>query len=401
VLVSCSFGPPSLVHAETYFIPSLTVSERYDTNVWFAPASFLPAGTRLDDFATTVAGGVQALYKERGIEASAIVGGDFNAFVYNPGLNYFQTRLEGYAKLDSWLERLVKGSHLRVADKFRYTPESPGFVTGVKGSVVEDPFLRGIQQFRANTFSNIASINGSIPVFRALTADAGYSFATYRVGSIYAAGSTGAAFFDTTQHTLSAGPRYVLTRQDSVSLSFERNQVHQEPSGGSGQIFDFTTQSALLGFERVMLDWTARITGGITHISTVDKAYPVGSIKIGTSPERLTAVRLELSRQASPSFFFVNGALLSNVGQLAVSHKLSRRLSLEASVNYALNESVPDRSVKFTSFTAGAGLKYKLTKVMILDLYYNYNDFTTEQVGAADFEVLRHVVGFSLTAEWK
>jgi opacity protein-like surface antigen len=399
VLLLCSLRP-SLIQAETYFIPSLTVSERYDTNIWFAPAEFLPPGTRLDDFATTVAGGVQALYRERDIEASLTVGGDFNAYVYNPGLNFFTTRLEGYAKLDSWIERLVKGSHLRVADRFRYTPESPGFISGVKGSVVDDPFLRGIQQFRANTWSNTASINATVPVFRALAADAGYSFSSYRVGSILAAGATGATFFDTTVHNASAGPRYVLSRQDSLSLSFERSQVHQTPSGGSGQQFDFTTQSALLGFERVMQDWTARISGGITHISGADKAYPVASIRFLTSPERVTAVRLELSRQASPSFFFVNGALISNVGQLAVSRKLSRLLSLEASVNYGLNETVPDASVKFTSFTAGAGLKYKLTKVMILDFYYNYNDFKTEQVGSA-FEVIRNVVGFSLTAEWK
>jgi opacity protein-like surface antigen len=391
---------PSLVQAETNFIPSLTVAERYDTNIWFAPAELLPPGTRLDDFATTLAGGLQTLYKERDIEASLTAGGDFNAYVYNPGLNFFTTRLEGYAQLDSWLSRLIKGSRLRVADRFRYTPESPGFISGVKGSVVDDPFLRGIQQFRANTFSNTASINGSVPVFRALTADAGYSFSSYRVGSILAAGATGATFFDTTVHSVSAGPRYVLSRQDSVSLSFERSQVNQTPSGGGGQVFDFTTQSVLLGFNRVMQDWTAGINGGVTHISEANQAYPTGSIRFSTSLERVTAVRLDLSRQAAPSFFFVNGAMISNVAQLAVSHKLSRLLSLEGSVNYGFNETVPDRSVKFTSFTANAGLKYRLTKTMILDLYYSYNDFNTEQPGIS-YEVLRNVVGISLTAEWK
>src|SRR5687768_4372156 len=148
-----------------------------------SPAEFLPPGTRLDDFATTLAGGLKALYKERDIEASLLAGGDFNAFVYNPGLNYFNTRLEGSAQLNGWVQQLVKGSQLHVADSFRYTPESPGFATGVKGGVVDDPFLRGIQQFRANTFSNTASVNGSVPVFRDIAFDAGYSFSTYRVGS--------------------------------------------------------------------------------------------------------------------------------------------------------------------------------------------------------------------------
>jgi opacity protein-like surface antigen len=391
---------PTLVQADTLFIPSLTLSERYDTNIWFAPAEFLPPGTRLDDFATTLAGGIQMLYKERDIEAGLTAGGDFNAYVYNPGLNFFTTRLEGYAQLDSWLSRLVKGSRLRVADRFRYTPESPGFATGVKGSVVDDPFLRGIQQFRANTWSNTASINATVPVFRALAADAGYSFSNYRVGSVLAAGATGATFFDTVVHNVSGGPRYIFSRQDSVSLSFERSQYNQTPSSGAGQQFDFTTQSVLLGYNRVTQDWTAGISGGITHISEANKAYPTGSIKLSTSLERVTAVRLDLSRQASPSFFFVSGAMISNVAQLAVSHKLSRLLSLEGSVNYGFNETVPDRSVKFTSFTGNAGLKYRLTKTMILDLYYTYNDFKTEQPGIT-YEILRNVFGFSLTAEWK
>jgi opacity protein-like surface antigen len=391
---------PSVVQAETRLIPSLTVAERYDTNIWFAPAEFLPPGTRLDDFATTLAGGLQALYKERDIEASLLAGGDFNAFAYNPGLNYFNTRLEASAQLNGWVQQLVKGSQLRVADSFRYTPESPGFATGVKGGVVDDPFLRGIQQFRANTFSNTASANGSIPVFRDLAFDAGYSFSLYRVGSILAAGATGATFFDTNMHTWSAGPRYVLSRQDSLSLSYQRSDVTQTQTTGIGQVFDFTTQSVSAGYSRIIQDWTAGISGGMTLIDPAHKAYPTVNIRLSTAPERVMAVRLDLSRQAAPSFFFVSGALISNLAQLAVSHKLSRLLSLEANVNYGFNETVPDKTVKFTSFTAGAGVKYRLTKTMILDFYYNYNDFKTEQPGFT-FEVLRNVVGFSLTAEWK
>jgi opacity protein-like surface antigen len=391
---------PTLVQAGTLFIPSLTVSERYDTNIWFAPAEFLPAGTRLDDFATTLAGGMQVLYKERNIEASLTAGGDFNAYVYNGELNYFNTRVDGYARLDGWIQQFVKGSQLRVANSFRYTPESPGFSTGVKGGVVDDPFLRGIQNFRANTFSNTGSINGTVPIFRDLVADAGYSFSLIRIGSILAAGATGATFFDTTMHTFSAGPRYLLTRQDSLTLSFQRSDVTQVQTTGAGPEFDFTTQSVSAGYNRVMQDWTAGISAGMTLIDPAHKAYPTVSLKLSTSPERVTAVRLELSRLAVPSFFFVGGALISNLGQVAISHRLSRLLSLEASVNYGFNEQVPDRTVKFTNITGVAGLKYRLTKTMLLDLYYNYNDFKTEQVGSS-FEVIRNVVGFSLTAEWK
>jgi opacity protein-like surface antigen len=192
----------------------------------------------------------------------------------------------------------------------------------------------------------------------------------------------------------------VLTRQDSISFSYQRSQVTQTQTTGEGQVFDFTTQSVLVGYNRTMPDWTAGISGGMTLIDPAHRAYPTAIIKLSTAPERVTAMRLDLSRQAAPSFFFVSGALISNLAQVAVSHKLSRLLSVEAGVNYGYNETVPDRTVKFTSFTVGAGVKYKLTKTMILDFYYSYNDFKTEQPGLP-FEVLRNVVGFSLTAEWK
>jgi hypothetical protein len=95
----------------------------------------------------------------------------------------------------------------------------------------------------------------------------------------------------------------------------------------------------------------------------------------------------------------VPGALISNVGQLAVSHKLSRLLTVYGNANYGLNESVPP-AVKFTNFTAAVGLSYKITKLFIVDLFYNYSDFQFDGQGLT-YEVPRNVVGFSLGAEWK
>ncbi len=392
---------PEVAQAETKIIPSATMSGRYDTNVWFTPPEFLPPGTRLDDFAASVGGNAQVLYTERDIEASLSGGVDFNAFAYNPGLNFITTRIEGKAKLDGWLQRFAKGAQLRVAEIFRYTPESPAFFTGVKAGVAEDPFLRGIQQFRANTFSNITTLNASYPLFRDLYVDGRYAFSLFRVGSVLAAGATGAAFFDTTMHTWAAGPRYKLTRQDSFALLYQQSMISQTRSGVTvSPNLDFTTHTVSLSYDKEMDQWTAGVTGGMTVIDPPSQAYPTASLRVSTNPERVTAVRLDLSRKASPSLFFVAGALISNVGTVAVSHKLSRLLTVQGSVNYGFNETVPDRTVKFTSFTANAGLNYKLTKTMSMDLYYSYNDFKTEQPGST-IAILRNVVGFALTAEWK
>lgn len=62
--------------------------------------------------------------------------------------------------------QFAEGAKLLIAEGFRYTPEQPSFFTGTKAQTLDDPFLRGIQGFRANTFSNTTSANGELPIFR-------------------------------------------------------------------------------------------------------------------------------------------------------------------------------------------------------------------------------------------
>ena len=110
---------PVFVHADTSVIPSVTASERYDTNIYRAPTSRLPPGTRFNDFVTTVGGDVQLLHKSRDLEASITGGADVNAYAYTTGLNFFTTRLVGYANLDGWVEQLARGAQLRLNERFR------------------------------------------------------------------------------------------------------------------------------------------------------------------------------------------------------------------------------------------------------------------------------------------
>jgi len=95
----------------------------------------------------------------------------------------------------------------------------------------------------------------------------------------------------------------------------------------------------------------------------------------------------------------VAGAIISNVGQAQVIHRLSERLALRGSANYAYNESVPERVVRFNTLTLSTGLNYKLTRTMLVDLFYEHTDFKTDSQ-TLDFTILRNVVGLSLTAQW-
>jgi hypothetical protein len=289
---------------------------------------------------------------------------------------------------------------LRVYDYFRYTPTSPGFLQGGKAGT-EDPFLRGIQSFRANTFSNTANAEGVYPVYRGLGVQGKYAFSLYRVGSILAATDTGATFFNTTVHTWSVGPRLELAHRDSIALLYQQSLINQETTSGTSAPFNTNTQSLTANYTRVMTNWTFGVGGGVTLVEPASQAFPTGNIRISTNPERSTVVQLDLSRQAAPSFFLTAGAMISNVAQLQIIHRLEKHLTLRASANYGFNQSVPkEADTEFTNITLSAGLNYRVTKAISIDLYYDHNDFKTESP-SINYVVLRDVVGLALTAEWR
>src|SRR5678815_2231713 len=140
----------------------------------------------------------------------------------------------------------------------------------------------------------------------------------------------------------------------------------RDRTGGSTFTRSTNTQTLSAGYNRVNPDWTFGVEGGVTLVEPASQAYPTGHIKFSTNSERATTVLLDLSRIAAPSLFFVAGAIISNVGQAQVIHRLSERLALRGSANYAYNESVPERVVRFNTLTLSTGLNYKLTRTMLV-----------------------------------
>ncbi|TXG86842.1 MAG: hypothetical protein E6R14_02250 [Thermomicrobiales bacterium] len=403
LIFAIDVGGPYCVQADTKVIPTAILSERYDTNVFYAPPELLPPGQRRSDFVSTLAGGLQLLHKSRAVEASLTGGADANAYAYNTGLNFFSTTADAYVRLDGWAGQFVDGAKLLIAEGFRYTPEQPSFFTGTKAQTLDDPFLRGIQGFRANTFSNTTSATGELPIFRGLALQSSYSYSLYRVGSIVALTSTGAAFFDTNIHTWSVGPGIRLSPVDHLALSYQQSLVSQKLTNsgpGISQDLAYNAQEVSAKYTRIMPDWTAVVQAGATLIEPASQAFPSAALTVTSDPERSTSFRLDLSRRAAPSYFFAAGSTISNVAQVAVAHRLSKRLTLRGSFSYGYNEIVPGKTITFENLSGLAGLNYNLTRTMSVDLSYNYNNFTIKQPGTP-FEVQRDVVMLSLTSRWK
>ncbi|QPD03603.1 MAG: hypothetical protein Nkreftii_001377 [Candidatus Nitrospira kreftii] len=389
------------VHAETTIIPSANVAGRFDSNIWNRPAAFLPQGTRLDDFVTTVGGAAELVHDSRDFETKLKVGGDFNAYVENTGLNFFNAHLNGYVSLDRWVDQYVRGARLRVTEHFRYTPDSPGFLTGVRQTFVEsDVFSTGIQGFRANTFINTTSINGSYPVSRDLALEGGYTFALRRVGRFLGGDVPGISFFDTNSHTWFGGPRYRLTRNDSIAAVYRQSFILQSRSEG-GRSFSTNIVTLAGNYTKEFQDWALSMEGGVTFIEPAGRSFPSGRITVTTKPERDTVLRVILSREARPSIYLQGGAVISNLAQVGISHRIYERLTLDGSVAYGFGQFFPNTSdATFRNITGSVGLSYKLTRNVTGDITYRYTNINSSS-GAVDYIVSRHVAGFFLIAEWK
>lgn len=388
-------------YAQTTVIPSAHVSGYYDTNIWSRPAGFLPAGTRLDDYVTAVGGAVELLHETRDIDARLKVGGDFNAYVQNTGLNYFNAKVNGTIGLDRWVDQYVRGAKLRVTENFRYTPQSPGFVTGVRQPIAQDnTFFTGLQAFRANTFINTTAVTGSYPISRDLALEGGYTFGLRKFGSILGGDAGGVRFFNTTSNTWFGGPRYQLSKNDSIAAVYRQSFILQSRSSG-GRSFATNLITLAGNYEKKFQEWEFKAEAGVTFVEPAGGAFPTGSLTVSTQVERDTVLRATLFRDARPSVFLVGGAVLSNVAQAGISHRIYERLTLEGDAAFGYNQFFPDtRNTTFQNFTGTTRLAYKLTRDITAEISYLFNNVKSDAT-SIQYQFSRHMVGFFLSAEWK
>ena len=391
-------------HAQTTLIPSANVSGYYDTNIWNRPKGFLPTGTQLDDFVTTVGGAVELLSETRDFDARIKVGGDFNAYVDNTGLNYFNARVNGTIGLDRWVDQFVRGAKLRITENFRYTPQSPGFLTGVREAISQDnTFFTGIAAFRANTFINTTAVTGSYPISRDLSLEGGYKFGLRKFGRILGGdGNSTTAFFNTVTNTWSAGPRYRLSKNDSIAAVYRQSFILQSRAD-RGRSFGTNLITFAGDYEKKFQEWEFKAEAGVTFVEPGGGAFPTGSLTVSTQAERDTVLRVTLFREARPSVFLQGGAVLSNVAQAGISHRIYERLTLDGDAAFGYNEFFQPTSSgnsTFQNFTGSTRLAYKLTRDINAEISYVFHAVKSETV-STQYQFSRHVLGLFLSAEWK
>jgi len=380
---------PKIAHGETNLVPSLAVSERYDSNVLFVP------GRNLEDYVTNISPQVMVDHKGPLIDGTVRGGGTAEVYVKNPGLNYVAANGGVTLNLDNAVAQLVRGAGLKVSDTFYFTPQPPAFVAPGTGSQVSEAFVRGIQAARANSYTNAGSAMGAYALSPRVDLQATYMHQKIHFGTAFASPTAG-RFFNTTLQTVTAGPQLKISPLDTLTLSYQYQQAEFSQGGGSG---GFRTQGGITGWTRAVTPTlTANVSAGVTVIEPSESVRYVGTASLQGKLQN-TDASLSYSRAVYPSFFITSLPLLSQVVTATVSHRLTALLTVTANGNYAKNESVPAGILAYESYGLTVGLNYQVSRILNAALSYTNSEFKSHSSGLnSRFD--RNMVMVMLTAVW-
>lgn len=381
---------------QTELIPSLSASERYDSNVYFIP------GRNLEDYVTTISPQVRVVHRRQLLEATASGGFTAEAYAKNPGLNYVGVNGLIDVNLDGVMSELVRGLGLKISDAFSYTPQTSAFAPTTGSGELSSAFARGIQAQRANSFTNGGRVAASYAVSPLLSLTTTYLDQRIRFGNPITAPSGAVrqgGFLDTNFQTVTAGPMLRVSPLDTVTLlyQYQKGTFDQAGGGTSG----FSTQGATVGWTRLVTPTlTANMMGGVTVLSASNGPQYVGSASLLWKGQDAD-LTLSYTRVIAPSFYVVAAALLSQVVAAVATYHVIEPLSISISGNYARSESVPDPSLmKFESYSVTPNVVYRVNRIMTATLSYTYSlyDQTALSQGVS-FD--RNLIMLRMVAEWK
>lgn len=387
-------------------IPTITVSERYDSNILF-----LQDG-KVYDYVTNVSPSARVDYINDFIDSSFTAGISSELYVRNPGLNYVGTNGSIYANLDNLAGRILRGSMFRVTDAVLYTPQMPAFAAPAAGNQVAPEFVRGIQTYRNNALTNSFSLEGGYALTPRFSANVTYSSSIMRFLDDSTVQGIG-TLFNTTTESITAGPQYSLSPTDTIGLSYQYQYIAFAPAFQSGSVAQSVTASAAV-INGASITWH----GSLTRFLSIDIS-PGISIVSGTGEPAWTGRALALlnlqpttlsvsyTRGIYPLFYLQSAVLISDAITVMVSHVLTDTWSVGGNISYASNRSitgsgVPGGEANFSSngFDTSLSASYRFSPTITLQGIIGHSDFNLNN-GGTELKVARDTVTLQLRKEWR
>jgi hypothetical protein len=398
----------------TRFIPMLNVSERYDSNVFFAPK--IP-GLRLEDYVTTVSPQLFVQDSRALAFTTFNVGAIGEYYAVHQGLNYIGFNAGIASNLSPLVQRYIPGAAVRISNAYIYTPNPPGFLNrnqsysdAVSTSIIDelpvaDQYVRSVQAFRVNTKANTFNISAAYPISPRVGMQGSYTYATLDFGNNFVPEqrSSEVTFNSFTTHTVTLGPTARVSPRDTVVGAYSYSQTE-------GTV-KFDSHQATLGWTRLLApNWVARIFGGAALLQqegTPSEVIYTGGASIFWAEGR-TNVGLTYSAGVVPSYVTSGGALLSNAVTLGLTHQLLTNLLGSIGGGYGRDISIisganqPD--LFFETVQAYARVTYIVSRAAALNLNYTFSynkgTFSVSSPGEKD-EINRQTIALTLTTFWQ
>jgi hypothetical protein len=377
---------PLPVWAELRIIPSLTLSEQYDSNVLFS-------STNNDDLITFFSPALSASYKGRPLEGTLTASLSLASYAKHSNFNYASAAGVLTTDLSQLVGRLDKRARMNVTASGYYTPELPAFITATAGF---NPFATGIQPQRVRSYSYSTLASGGYSLTSRVDLAGSYSYSYLNFGNTVGA-SLFTPLFGTTLQAVNAGPSIRLTPADSLNLQYQYSKADYR-----GSIPGYHTEGGTIGLTHgFSKNLTGTVSGGLTKITPSDRLAPLVTLSLSWT-ERSTVTTFTFTRSVTPSFEISAGALESNLATLSVGHTLTSRLSATTSVNYARSSSAAvtaGSAATFDSYGTNLILNYSISRTLSASFTYSHSHFSSNSLAfTSSFD--RDVVALLLTASW-
>ena len=280
----------TLASAQTSIIPALSVSERYDSNVFFTPKSNLGPDRKPEDFITTVTPQINIAHTGSLIRGSLSGAGLVTRYLHNPNLDFTGYNANGFLDLKNMANQVSpRIVSLRVRGTYQFTPSTSGFgATGgglgtgfgaTSGGILDN----GLVTNRVSMNRYTLGLDGGYQLTRITTLTGAYIYNKISFGAQSA--GTNIALFDTTGHQGMTTISTRISERDTVGATATMSHFIQEASSGSSGQGSFTTIAETLNWSRL---WTQQLStslaGGGILILPVGSAIPGQSVKSQFAP---------------------------------------------------------------------------------------------------------------------
>jgi len=411
------FGPVLSGPQGLRIIPVLSISERYDNNVFLVPDT---SALKREDWVTSAIPQLYVQDNGRLVTTTLRLGAIGEYYARNTALGYIGYNATGSLNLTGLVQQLLPQTSLFVAGGLSYNPTPPGFLAGadplnpIVGQEItsqlplERLYIAGLQSTRVNTFGYNTSVTGYHRYSANLTLQASYYYANTSFGTPAARGTADLfvpAASRTVSHGVTIAPTYRLTEKASMVLSYSYTR-----SSFSGNLSVFDQHVGTIGWShRFSPELTTKIFGGASVFTQEFVSSPTGNVQ--SSGQLLysggvlvnwsfqnTVAGFQYTAGISPSYLGATGLLMTNaVGALA-SQRLLDNLIASVNLNYAHNSAIGGTadaaSLRFESYAAGAGLNYRLASGSFAVVRYEYGLYKgvissfigSNQSGSADIE---------------